>query len=61
MVPFSPRSSLSFEFQNRVFEPLAEPLLDVKNPPDFETRLALINGQFEKYRHIDPESQRKIT
>lgn len=48
----NPRSSLSFEFQNRAFDPLAEPLLDVNHPPDFETRLDLINDQFKKYRHI---------
>jgi phytanoyl-CoA dioxygenase PhyH len=51
----NPRSSLSFEFQNCAFDPLAEPLLDVLCPPDFETRLELINIQFEKYAHIDPE------
>lgn len=55
----NPRSSLSFEFQNRTFAPLAEPLLDVKSPPDFKTRLDLINGQFEKYRHIVPELTQK--
>ncbi len=49
----NPRLSLSFEFQNRAFEPLAEPLLDVTCPPSFETRLELISKQFEKYQHME--------
>ena len=48
-----PRLSLSFEFQNRAFEPLSEPLLDVHTPPDFETRLRLIKMQFARYRHME--------
>jgi Phytanoyl-CoA dioxygenase (PhyH) len=54
-----PRLSLSLEFQNRAFEPLAEPLIDFSELPTFEERLALINGQFAKYSHID-RSSRKI-
>ncbi len=46
------RKSLSFEFQNTAFDPLTEPLLDTGNPPNFETRLKLLDQQFEKYRHI---------
>ena len=48
-----PRMSLSLEFQNPAFSPLAEPLLDVASPPPFEERLALIAAQFEKYRHME--------
>ena len=48
------RLSLSFEFQNTSFDPLAEPLLDTKNLPSFEARLKLLNQQFQKYQHIDP-------
>lgn len=47
-----PRISLSFEFQNASFEPLAKPVLDTRHPPDFDHRLKLINQQFEKYKHI---------
>lgn len=46
------RISLSFEFQNASFDPLASPVLDTRHPPDFEQRLKLINAQFGKYRHI---------
>ena len=46
------RRSLSFEFQNTAFDPLAVPLLDTGHPPDFKTRLALLDLQFEKYRHV---------
>jgi len=48
-----PRLSLSLEFQNSAFAPLAEPLLNVTTPPPFETRLALIAAQFEKYKHME--------
>ncbi len=48
------RLSLSFEFQNTAFDPLAEPLLSTRNLPGFETRLKLLADQFDKYRHIDP-------
>ncbi|MFC4272211.1 hypothetical protein GQF03_14365 [Sneathiella chungangensis] len=50
----NPRVSLSFEFQNRAFAPLAEPLIDMSALPPFADRLALIQEQFAKYRHIDP-------
>lgn len=49
----NPRLSLSFEFQNTAFDPLAAPLLDTQNLPRFDARLKLLNQQFEKYRHID--------
>ncbi|MEH6546749.1 MAG: phytanoyl-CoA dioxygenase family protein [Sneathiella sp.] len=48
-----PRLSLSLEFQNRAFDPLIEPLLDFSKLPSFDERLALIDAQFAKYRHID--------
>lgn len=47
-----PRISLSLEFQNAVFEPLAEQLLDMTCPPEFLQRLELIAWQFEKYQHM---------
>jgi hypothetical protein len=50
----TPRISLSFEFQNTTFEPLAVPLLTTAHPPDFKGRLTLLEKQFQKYRHIDP-------
>ena len=50
----NPRLSLSLEFQNCGFEPLAEPLINAARLPPFEDRLALIGSQFRKYRHIDP-------
>lgn len=49
----SPRISLSLEFQNPAFSPLAEPLLDAANPPPFAERLALIRAQIPKYRHME--------
>jgi hypothetical protein len=49
-----PRVSISLEFQNRAFAPLAEPLIDMTRLPRFERRRDLIETQFEKYRHIDP-------
>lgn len=49
----APRLSLSLEFQNAAFAPLAEPLLDVCAPPGLETRLTLIGKQFAKYRHME--------
>lgn len=49
----NPRISLSLEFQNMAFEPLAEPLINVRRPPSFEMRQKLIKEQFAKYRHID--------
>ncbi|MEX1035451.1 MAG: phytanoyl-CoA dioxygenase family protein [Sneathiella sp.] len=49
----NPRLSLSLEFQNCSFSPLAEPLFDAGNLPPFAERLALIKSQFRKYRHID--------
>ncbi|MZR29259.1 phytanoyl-CoA dioxygenase family protein [Sneathiella litorea] len=51
----NPRISLSLEFQNIAFEPLAEPLIDLKELPPFGSRLKLIEDQFAKYRHIDPD------
>lgn len=50
----NPRVSLSLEFQNRAFDPLAEPLIDMNELPSFEARRRLIVDQFAKYRHIDP-------
>ena len=50
----NPRMSLSFEFQNCAFDPLAEPLIDPRRLPDFLQRLNIIQAQFAKYRHIDP-------
>ena len=47
-----PRISLSLEFQNAAFDPLAEELLSLEQPPAFEKRLVLIASQFEKYRHM---------
>lgn len=49
----NPRYSLSLEFQNPTFEAMAEPLLDVANPPPFAERLQLIIQQFQKYRHME--------
>ena len=48
-----PRISLSLEFQNPAFEPMAEPLLDASAPPSFEERLSLIAHQFGKYIHME--------
>lgn len=50
----NPRVSLSLEFQNRAFDPLAEPLINMSQLPSFDARRSLIVDQFEKYRHIDP-------
>jgi len=50
----NPRLSLSLEFQNEAFDPLAEPLIDARNLPPFDMRCTLIDDQFAKYRHIDP-------
>ncbi|WP_417829365.1 phytanoyl-CoA dioxygenase family protein [Thalassospira sp.] len=47
-----PRISLSLEFQNAAFDPLADELLELDTPPLFLQRLALIARQFEKYRHM---------
>lgn len=47
------RMSLSLEFQNPAFDPLAEPLLDIANPPPFAERLGLIREQFSKYAHME--------
>ncbi|WP_025898118.1 phytanoyl-CoA dioxygenase family protein [Sneathiella glossodoripedis] len=47
------RASLSFEFQNTAFDPLATPLLDTSSPPPFEQRLELLSLQIEKYKHIN--------
>ncbi len=48
-----PRISLSLEFQNPAFEPLAHPLLDLSAPPAFLNRLSLVLRQFEKYKHME--------
>lgn len=47
-----PRISLSLEFQNAAFDPLANEVLALDNPPAFLQRLALIARQFDKYRHM---------
>ncbi|MEQ9348529.1 MAG: phytanoyl-CoA dioxygenase family protein [Thalassospira sp.] len=47
-----PRISLSLEFQNAVFDPLADQLLDLEKAPEFMDRLGLIASQFEKYQHM---------
>lgn len=47
-----PRVSLSLEFQNAAFDPLAEQLLCLERPPEFLHRLKLIAAQFAKYRHM---------
>lgn len=47
-----PRISLSLEFQNAVFDPLADRLLDLDRPPVFNDRLELIAQQFDKYQHM---------
>jgi hypothetical protein len=47
-----PRISLSLEFQNAAFDPLANQLLGLDHPPVFLHRLSLIAEQFEKYRHM---------
>ena len=47
-----PRISLSLEFQNAAFDPLADRLLDLDQPPAFHERLELIVQQFAKYRHM---------
>ncbi len=52
----TPRISLSFEFQNRAFHPLAEPLLSPWRPPCYAERLALIQQQFHKYTHMDSKA-----
>ncbi len=49
----NPRLSLSLEFQNTAFHPLAEPLLTFSQLPSFSERHALIAEQFGKYRHIE--------
>lgn len=48
-----PRISLSFEFQNRAFDPMTEGLLDLNQVPSFEERLDLIIRQFDKYTHME--------
>lgn len=53
------RLSLSLEFQNCAFDPLAEPLLDLTDLPPYRERRALIEAQFTNYRHIDPSSSLK--
>ena len=49
----TPRISLSLEFQNPVFSPLGHSLLDIKQPPSFKERLALILSQFDKYKDME--------
>ncbi|WP_336083497.1 phytanoyl-CoA dioxygenase family protein [Thalassospira sp. CH_XMU1448-2] len=55
-----PRISLSLEFQNAAFDPLAEELLSLEQPPAFEKRLVLIASQFEKYRHMQDIEARTV-
>ncbi|MCR9215049.1 MAG: phytanoyl-CoA dioxygenase family protein [Proteobacteria bacterium] len=50
-----PRISLSLEFQNMSFEPLADPLINLSDLPDFDQRLSSIESQFSKYRHMETE------
>ncbi|WP_169544521.1 phytanoyl-CoA dioxygenase family protein [Sneathiella aquimaris] len=52
-----PRASLSLEFQNTAFDPLVAPFLDAGAPPVFQERLSLIQGQYEKYKHIVSENE----
>lgn len=47
------RMSLSLEFQNRAFQPMAQPLLDLQAPPPFKQRLELVRQQFAKYHHME--------
>ncbi|MBX2830062.1 MAG: phytanoyl-CoA dioxygenase family protein [Rhodospirillales bacterium] len=47
-----PRISLSLEFQNAAFDPLADQLLNLEKAPDFIERLTLIVSQFDKYKHM---------
>lgn len=47
-----PRISLSLEFQNAAFDPMAQQLLELDQPPVFMERLELIAAQFEKYKHM---------
>jgi len=47
------RVSVSFEFQNQAFDPLAKPLLEVCSPPAFDQRLHLVRQQISKYRHME--------
>ncbi len=55
-----PRISLSLEFQNAAFDPLADRLLDLDRPPVFRERLELIVQQFEKYRHMQSMDDRTL-
>jgi hypothetical protein len=55
-----PRISLSLEFQNAAFDPLAEQLLSLEHAPAFLDRLCLIAAQFEKYRHMQSISASTI-
>jgi len=48
-----PRISLSFEFQNRAFDPMTKGLLDLNNLPSFEERVDLVIAQFGKYTHME--------
>ncbi|WP_420549075.1 phytanoyl-CoA dioxygenase family protein [Curvivirga sp.] len=48
----TPRISLSLEFQNPVFDPLATPWLNARVPVSFEERLEIIALQFKKYSHM---------
>jgi len=47
------RLSLSLEFQNPAFAPLAEPLLNISESLRFSERLDLIMAQFGKYNHME--------
>ena len=56
--PQGPRVSLSLEFQNHAFEPLAVPLLNPAEPPPWAFRLDLIMAQicaYKDFERIDPK------
>jgi hypothetical protein len=56
-----PRISLSLEFQNAAFDPLADELLGLDTPPKFLQRLGLIAAQFDKYRHMQSINADELT
>ena len=55
------RISLSLEFQNAAFDPLADQLLGLDHPPAFLQRLTLIAKQFAKYRHMQAMDTKTLT
>lgn len=48
-----PRVSLSGEFQNPAFAPLAEPLIDPASPPSFDRRVAQLARAVCGYGHME--------